>query len=136
MKDNVVTVTLYGREICKLIWQGGYRKGFGKVGALVSFTMNENGCWRLAPAYDITFTVNYKNRFIGDRHAMSIGESDRRVTRDQLLSLANENDVREAGKIIDEVSELPMTFKDKAYGIIPEAYSELIFGFIKERGQI
>ena len=28
---------LYGREICRLQWQGGYRKGFGKVGSLVSF---------------------------------------------------------------------------------------------------
>lgn len=101
-----------------------------------SFTMNENGCWRLAPAYDITFTVNYKNRFIGDRHAMSIGMSDRKVTRSQLLSLANENDVREAGNIINEVSESLMTFKDKADGIIPETYSELIFGFIKESVQL
>ena len=31
----------------------------------------EDGIWRLSPAYDITFTVNYKNSFIGDRHAMS-----------------------------------------------------------------
>ena len=37
MKDNIVTVFLYGKEICRLMWQGGYRKGFGKVGALVSF---------------------------------------------------------------------------------------------------
>lgn len=43
MKDNVVTVSLYGREICKLIWQGGYRKGFGKVGALVSFNPEYHG---------------------------------------------------------------------------------------------
>ena len=101
-----------------------------------SFTMDENGRWRLAPAYDITFTVNYKNRFIGDRHAMSIGESDRKVTRGQLLSLANENDIREAGTIIDDVSESLMKFKDKAYGLIPETYSELISGFIKESVQL
>lgn len=98
-----------------------------------SFTMDENGVWRLAPAYDLTFTVNYKNKFIGDRHAMSIGECDRKVSRDQLLRLANENDVRGANKIIDEVSASVMSFEDKAYGVVPEIYSELIFNFIREQ---
>lgn len=98
-----------------------------------SFTMDENGVWRLAPAYDLTFTVNYKNKFIGDRHAMSIGECDRKVSRDQLLRLANENDVRVANKIIDEVSASVMSFKDKAYGVVPETYSELIINFIREQ---
>ena len=37
MKNNVITVLLYGKEICRIQWQGGYRKGFGKVGSLVSF---------------------------------------------------------------------------------------------------
>ena len=37
MKNNIVTVSLYEKEVCKLVWQGGYRNGFGKVGALVSF---------------------------------------------------------------------------------------------------
>ena len=37
MKNNVVRVLLWGKEICRLQWQGGYREGFGKVGALVSF---------------------------------------------------------------------------------------------------
>ena len=34
MKNNIVTVYLYGKEICKLNWQGGYQLGFGKVGAM------------------------------------------------------------------------------------------------------
>jgi hypothetical protein len=29
-----------------------------------SFMMDEEGTWRLSPAYDVTFTVNFKNRFI------------------------------------------------------------------------
>lgn len=31
MKNNIVTVSLYEKEVCKLVWQGGYRNGFGKV---------------------------------------------------------------------------------------------------------
>lgn len=53
-----------------------------------SFLMSEKGVWRLSPAYDETFTVNYKNRFIGDRHAMTIAGNDRLVSRDQLLKFA------------------------------------------------
>lgn len=34
MKNNIVTVFLYGKEICKLNWEGGYRPGFGKVGEM------------------------------------------------------------------------------------------------------
>ena len=64
---------------------------------------------------------------------MNIGVCDRKVSRDQLLRLANENDVRGANKIIDEVSASVMSFKDKAYGVVPETYSELIFNFIREQ---
>lgn len=37
MKNNVVKVLLWGKEICRLQWQGGYREKFGKVGSLISF---------------------------------------------------------------------------------------------------
>lgn len=37
MKNNVISVLLYGKEICKIQWQGGYKQGFGKVGTIISF---------------------------------------------------------------------------------------------------
>ena len=37
MKNNIVSVRLWGNEICLLEWVGGYKNGFGKVGAKVSF---------------------------------------------------------------------------------------------------
>lgn len=99
-----------------------------------SFTMSENGVWRLSPAYDVTFTVNYKNRFIGDRHAMSIEESDRRITRAQLLRLATENDVRNAGETIDEIAGKVMSFEQCAQeAAIDTACRDLISAFIKEQ---
>lgn len=76
--------------------------------------MTDDGIWRLAPAYDVTFTVNYKNRFIGDRHAMLIGNADKLVSRDQLLRLADENDVRNADIIISQVINALRSFKQKA----------------------
>ena len=98
-----------------------------------SFLMDENGVWSLAPAYDLTFTVNYKNRFIGERHAMSIEECDRNISREQLLRLAKENDVRDANNIIEEVISSVTTFRDKAQTLIPPEFSKLISGFIGEQ---
>ena len=37
MKDNIISVLLWGREICKLKWNGGYKPHFGKLGSIVSF---------------------------------------------------------------------------------------------------
>ena len=97
-----------------------------------SFIMSENGNWRLSPAYDLTFTVNYKNRFIADRHAMTIEESDRNITRSQLLRLAKTNDVRNAEEIIKEVSSAVLSFESKAHETgIENVFIDLISSFIK-----
>lgn len=99
-----------------------------------SFMMSENGTWRLSPAYDVTFTVNYKNRFIGDRHAMSVEENDRLLTRRQLLRLAMENDIRKPDEIIREISSVLHTCVSKAEEAgIPDFHKDLIWEFIKKQ---
>ena len=99
-----------------------------------SFMMSENGTWRLSPAYDVTFTVNYKNRFIGDRHAMSVEENDRLLTRRQLLRLAMENDIRQPDEIIREISSVLHTYVSKAEEAgIPDFHKDLIWEFIKKQ---
>lgn len=37
MKANIVSVRLWGREVAKLEWRGGYKKEFGKLGSIISF---------------------------------------------------------------------------------------------------
>lgn len=99
-----------------------------------SFMMSENGTWRLSPAYDVTFTVNYKNRFIGDHHAMSVEENDRLLTRRQLLRLAMENDIRQPDEIIREISSVLHTYVSKAEEAgIPDFHEDLIWEFIKKQ---
>lgn len=99
-----------------------------------SFMMSENGTWRLSPAYDVTFTVNYKNRFIGDRHVMSVEENDRLLTRRQLLRLAMENDIRQPDEIIREISSVLHTYVSKAEEAgIPDFHKDLIWEFIKKQ---
>ena len=79
-----------------------------------SFVMSEDGKWRLSPAYDETFTVNFKNLFIADRHNMTIEECDRSISRTQFMRLADQNDIRNASEIIAEVSEAAASFESKA----------------------
>lgn len=99
-----------------------------------SFVMNEEGIWRLSPAYDETFTVNFKNRFIGDKHAMTIAECDRNISMDQFIRLADENDVKNAGSIVKEIAEVVNAFPDKAKEAKIESYhAELIAQFIKTK---
>ena len=102
-----------------------------------SFIMSEDGTWRLDPAYDVTFTVNYKNRFIGDRHAMSIAESDKLISRGQLIRLASENDVRNADSIITRIAEVLQSFREKGTAAHIDGYHlDLISEYIREQNQI
>lgn len=99
-----------------------------------SFIMEESGMWRLAPAYDETFTVNVRNPFIGDRHAMSIYGEERAVTQSLLMKVAEENDIKKAKGIISEVLEAVRSFP--AEGIqIPAFASKLISEHIQSKIQ-
>lgn len=96
-----------------------------------SFLMNPAGVWRISPAYDVTFTENYQNRFIGDRHAMTIEECNKDITKKQFLRLAGENDVKDAGMIIERISEVLRSFRDKAKEAgVPDKFADLIADYI------
>ena len=102
-----------------------------------SFVMDEDGRWRLSPAYDETFTVNFKNRFIGDKHIMTIEECNRDISMNQFVRLADENDVRNAEHIVKEISEVVQSFTDKAIDAkIDTIYTELISQFIKSKTRL
>ena len=70
-----------------------------------SFVMTKDGHWRLSPAYDETFTVNIQNKFIADRHAMSLADKNRNLTQRDLLLFAEQGDIRHPSDIIDEVAD-------------------------------
>ena len=72
----------------------------------VSFVMSQDGRWRLSPAYDVTYTVNHINKFIGDRHVMSVAGHNRGLNMDEIESLAKEGDIRNARKIVSSITEV------------------------------
>lgn len=76
-----------------------------------SFVMAPDGNWHLAPAYDVTFTVNLMNKFIGDRHVMSLSGQNRKVTRRDLLRFADYGDIRNASSILEEIKDAIGSFE-------------------------
>jgi serine/threonine-protein kinase HipA len=96
-----------------------------------SFTMDRNGRWHLSPAYDLTFTVNLKNPFIGDRHAMSLMGKERNITEKDFIRLAEINDIRAPRTIINCVADALQAFDAFAReATVPEQMIEVILNFL------
>lgn len=68
-----------------------------------AFLMDKEGVWRLAPAYDLLFTVDLDGPKYMNRHSMPIGIKTDDVTKEDLLLFAKENDIVSANQIIEEV---------------------------------
>jgi serine/threonine-protein kinase HipA len=74
-----------------------------------SFLMDENGKWKIAPAYDLTFSSSGH----GMHSTMVSGESAN-PTKKHLIELANYFKIKNAGKIIDQVQTVIHNWKDYA----------------------
>lgn len=98
-----------------------------------SFILSPDGTWRLSPAYDVTFSVNLVNKFIGDRHVMSLSGQDRRVSRADLLRFADQEDIRNASSIVEEISEAVGSFETLASEIgLEELTRSLILSHLRD----
>lgn len=71
----------------------------------ISFLMNENGVWRLSPAYDMGYAYNPNGGWT-TTHQMSINGKFDGITRKDLLECAKRNNIKEASQIIDEICEI------------------------------
>ena len=68
----------------------------------ISFLMDETGDWSLSPAYDITFAYNPTNLWLA-QHQLSINNKRRDISRNDLLSVATQMNVKKANEIIENV---------------------------------
>lgn len=69
-----------------------------------SFLMNRKGEWRLSPAYDMSWAYNPRGGWTSS-HQMSINNKYDNITREDLLQVAHEMNVKRAENIIDQVVE-------------------------------
>ena len=70
----------------------------------ISFLMDENGRWRLSPAYDMGYAYNPNGGWTAT-HQMSINGKFDEITCQDLLSFALQNNIKDAHQIIDEICE-------------------------------
>ena len=71
----------------------------------ISFLMNQNGQWRLSPAYDMGYAYNPSGTWT-KTHQMSINGKFDDLTRKDLLECANANNIKNAPEIIDQICEM------------------------------
>lgn len=79
-----------------------------------SFLMDENGRWRLSPAYDMTYIFNNGGHLPETMHCLMMRGKLSGWTKDDALTLAKENGIRKAEAIITEVAEAVKLFRSFA----------------------
>lgn len=96
-----------------------------------SFIMDRNGKWRLAPAYDFTFTVDPSAPSYVNRHCMTLNRKDHDVSDKDLLELATSFDIKGSRKILDTAREAVENFTEhaKTAGLTPEVTDLIIQNF-------
>lgn len=70
-----------------------------------AFTMDRTGNWALSPAYDVCHAYRPGSAWVS-QHALSINGKRQGITREDLLTVAQQMNVKKANAIIDEVSTI------------------------------
>ena len=79
-----------------------------------SFLMDEQGRWRLSPAYDLTYIFNTGGFLPETRHCLMIRGKFEGITKDEVMELAAENGIRKAETIVNEVGKAVLEFRPLA----------------------
>lgn len=78
-----------------------------------SFLMNKKGQWNLAPAYDICHAYRPDSKWVS-QHNLSINGKRKDFTKEDLLTIAKQNSIRNPQSIIDEVFTVVTKWKEYA----------------------
>ena len=68
----------------------------------ISFLMDEDGRWRLSPAYDMMYAYNPDGGWTS-MHQMSVNGKFDGITREDMLTLARVEGIKDAADLIEEV---------------------------------
>lgn len=68
----------------------------------ISFLMDKHGNWSLSPAYDMSWAYNPSGTWMS-KHQMSINNKWDDFTRDDLLAVAKNVNIKHASSLIDQV---------------------------------
>ena len=84
-----------------------------------SFIMDEDGSWRLSPAYDITYIIDNGGFLPNEDHCLYIRAKLRGITREDSIQFARDNGIRRPDAIIRDVVASLKQFRTIAtkYGV-------------------
>ncbi len=69
-----------------------------------AFCMDEQGSWRLSPAYDLTYSVDLDAPAYMNRHTLSINGKVDNIIRSDLEKVGATNDIQDYNSLIDKVA--------------------------------
>lgn len=70
----------------------------------ISFLMDKEGKWSLSPAYDMSWSYNPQGTWTA-KHQMSVNNKWDNISRDDLLAVAKNVNIKRAGEIIEQVKD-------------------------------
>lgn len=76
-----------------------------------AFLMDKSGQWRLSPAYDICHAYRPKSEWVS-QHALSINGKRKNITKEDLLEVAKQMNVKKAEAIISQTTETIRKWND------------------------
>jgi len=79
----------------------------------ISFLMDRNGKWSLAPAYDVTFAYDQKNKWMKS-HQMSVNGKFDNINRNDILTLAMNMNIKKANQKMENIIDVVSNWKDFA----------------------
>lgn len=79
-----------------------------------SFCMTPDGVWRLSPAYDVTYSVDFTAPGYMNRHSMTINGKNENITLSDLEVVALRNDIQDYMSLIETVSTAVSLFHNYA----------------------
>jgi serine/threonine-protein kinase HipA len=78
-----------------------------------SFQLKQNGEWRLSPAYDVCYSYDSKNVWV-NQQTLSINGKHRSIGKEDLMTVAKENNIKKGEKIIKEINTVVKNWKEFA----------------------
>lgn len=98
-----------------------------------SFLLRQNKKWELAPAYDMTFIFNRYGSGPETSHIFSLYGKTSDITKEDLLSFAKENGIRNAESIVADVGKALSDFPQLARKYqIPDVWRHIIQKTIRD----
>lgn len=92
-----------------------------------SFCMDDGGTWALSPAYDMTFALDPSVPAYVNRQSLYVNGKDNDITTDDLLEVAERNDIARPKELIAQVKQALSGFAEEAHEVgVPEEIVRMV----------